>query len=252
MSINVQNHELYDSEAIGLWDDNEECGATKSPHTASFPNGQIENSDHNMIVMLSMTEVEMDYDRDDLANLMYDDHDDIDEKSTRHEYGIEPVKSSRFVRQLPSFYGDDYDDKYNDEYDDGYGSDCIDESEYDDEISDSHVSIRTPPQDDPHAIMFPHTDYMHEVTPKTSHAPIIVQFSQLSDINHQVQRSLKKFACSMRRSDETRTMIKRQKIQQQPQQNANTNKSIEFEIEERRRVYNMIQIGLSATSTIGK
>jgi hypothetical protein len=184
------------------------------------------NSDHHMILMLSMTEVEMEpNDHDDSFSMMSDYNYD----NTADAYGWDvssgnhPVRSRSYSKSVPSFYGDDdededyesfedYSDELQNEIDDGIA----------DEMSTSHVSIRTPPQDDPQAFMFRNgNSFAHhcEVTPEppTNVTLPMISMPQISEVQIHVQRTLRKLACSMRRSDETRIFLKRQRLQYQLQ-----------------------------------
>lgn len=220
----------YNEEPIGLWDSIDhvsENGRTSGDFDAS-------NSDRHMIMMLSMTDADTkpdDTDYDETFSIMTDhDNDEIsDVCSWNLHCANHQLRSRVYTKSVPSFFEDDttsvpsfYGDDDEEESFADYSEDWDQESDVDidDDISTSHVSIRTPPQDDPRVLMFPNGDsiaHISEVTPEPSTNVTLQMISlpQISDVQMQVHRTLRKLACSMRRSDETRTFLKRQRLHYQ-------------------------------------
>lgn len=217
----------YNEESIGLLDSIghvSDYGRTSGVFDAS-------NSDRHMIMMLSMIEADMkpddDTDYDETFSIMTD-HDD--ENSDACSWNLHCVnhqlRSHVYTKSVPSFFEDDttsvpsfYGDDDEEESFADYSENWDQESDVDinDDISTSHVSIRTPPQDDPRVLMFPNGNsiaHISEVTPEPSTNVTLQMISlpQISDVQMQVHRTLRKLASSMRRSDETRTFLKRQRL----------------------------------------
>jgi hypothetical protein len=212
MSTTHQYNDAYtncdDDVLINLWENEGHVGMSEDMLSNT--------SDKNLTMTLSMTEVALESDdNDESISVMSDINDDIDKCGWDGSSGKYLVWSRSSSKLFPSFYGDDDEDDDYESFDD-YSEDSDHESG--DNNSTSHVSIRTPPQDDLQALMF-RNDHRFpnrcEVMPEppanltlpTTSVPL------MSDVKLHVKRTLQKLACSMRRSDETRTFLKRQRLQ---------------------------------------
>ena len=205
---------------IEVWDNQGLVSQHVRMSENDFPSNK---SDHHMIMMLSMTEVEESDDNDDSFSIMSDyNNDEIGSTSGWDDSSRNHLPRSRTcTKSVPSFYGDDDEDEDYEsiaDYSEDMDFDDDDVDDVVDDISTSHVSIRTPPQDDPQAWMFRNGQSVvnHcEVTPEppTNVTLPMISAPQMSGVQIQVHRTLRKLACSMRRSDATRTFLKRQRLQ---------------------------------------
>ena len=279
-----------DDEPIDLWNEEGQISADVGITDYFYTNSSF----HHMRMMLSLAEVDTESDGFDDTFTMMSDHDNEDVTDTHRScrpsenYQLLPCL---YKKSFPSFYGDDDqdddDDKSFDDCSESTGGESGDEAA--DEISTSHVSIRTPPQDNLQARMFPNgnnLDHFLQVTPEPpANVSLPMTFMpQMSDVQMQVQRTLRKLACSMRRSDATRTLLKRQRCQYQYVCETPTKatkkgmeRSMDFEDDdttfdvltpeklshsvqdkyaeidlERRKVYRIIQSGLRSESSISE
>jgi hypothetical protein len=215
------NDESMSDEAdlINLWESEDQAAQCATLSDDFHTN----KSNHHLTLMLSMTEVEMESDdNDDSFSTMSEYNNDETITATGSCDWDHPGLSRCYLESVPSFYGDDDEDEDYECFED-YRGEELDQANGDDvadDISTSHVSIRTPPQDDPQALMFHNgigVPNACEVTPEppSNVTHPLVYVPQLSDVQMQVQRTLRKLACSMRRSDETRIFLKRQRLHYQ-------------------------------------
>ncbi len=279
-----------DDEPIDLWNEEGQISVDVGMTDYFYTNSTF----HHMRMMLSMTEVvTQSHGFDDTFSMMsdHDDGDISDTLSSSHPSENYQLLPCMYKKSFPSFYGDndddedDDDDKSFEDYSESIGDESGDDVA--DEISASHVSIRTPPQDDPQARLFPNGNNLEHYLQVTPEPPANVSLPmtlmpQMSDVQMQVQRTLRKLACSMRQSDATRTLLKRQRCQykyhsETPteatkegkegstdfEEHNDTNsdgatskklshsvqdKYVEIDLE-RRKVYQIIQIGLRSASS---
>ena len=169
---------------------------------------------------------------DDTFSIMAD-HENDEKVDTRswHVLCVNPQLQSRIYEKsdpsffeddattVPSFYGDDDEEE-------SFAA-CSEDWDYEsndginDDISVSHVSIHTPLPDDPRALMFPNGNGISHIVegtpePSTNNGALqMISLPQIPDIQRQVDHTLQRLACSMRRSDETRTFLKRQRLHYQ-------------------------------------
>lgn len=152
--------------------------------------------------------------------------------------------SHRVIEKLPSFYHDD--DDCDDDYEDDY------EDYYDEMGSDEDEVPRTPSPAERHVVGFKNERNVHEITPEQQATPQFI-LPDLVELQIKCQRTLQKLASSMRRSDETRSIVKRQRLQS-PGFNEDLSDNYLFApqrastIEEsRRKLYQMINMRVSST-----
>jgi hypothetical protein len=153
-------------------------------------------------------------------------------------YRVKGETNYRKTKDCPSFYGDDDDEGSSEEF-----------LEHGDELSES--SVRTPPVELQQDLMY--SDFLRKVTPDPTIVPAVLSIPDLTEVQRQVQRTLKKLASSMRRSEETGRLIKRQRLLQSEESDASSGSmndsfvSSHCDIEAtRRQVYDMIHLGVSS------
>jgi hypothetical protein len=142
----------------------------------------------------------------------------------------------RKIRDCPSFYGDDEDEDISEEF-----------SLHDDELS--AASVRTPPVELQQDLL--HSESTRKVTPEPTVLPVTLSAPDLTEVRRQVQRTWKKLAASMRRSEETGRLIKRRRQSEESDDSSCSMKdsfvASHCDIEAtRRQVYEMIQWGVSS------
>jgi hypothetical protein len=202
---------------------------------------EIISSIETKTMTMTMTEIESDFDYDDESTLS-DTYDNDDDDSWNGTYD-DGFYSRPFKKQHTSFDADE------DESD-------RESMEREDDVSESHVSIRTPSLDEQNAIIL-QSHSIREVSPEQTHSPMSMRFPELADVQVQVQRALTKLECSMRRSEATRMFVKRQRfhssVHTKNDESAETTSMTDFSAsrnnsaiaETRRRLYHMIHTGVS-------
>lgn len=143
----------------------------------------------------------------------------------------------RSVAQLPPLYDDDVDE-----------SGVEDGNDYEE---DSDEAPRTPFQAERQVIIFK-GENVHEITPEQQSPPKF-NLPDLAELHTKCQRTLQKLANSMRRSDETRSIVKCQRLQRTvfKETEIESNFSIGHRAsaieESRRKIYQMISMGVTCT-----
>jgi hypothetical protein len=253
MSINLQACTASDG-SIGLWD------------TFDDDDNLLNNDDRRQSMIddvvaddLLMMEVEVELDdhaslgvagaNDDTWGLTDDAGDDM----------------HCAIKTLPSFDDHDEDDEddeddegdeddEDDEDDDVVDDECSEDEDYDDDVDDNDEddeTPRTPSQVDRQVFMFD-SENIHEITPEHQ-APPKINIPDLAELQVKCQRTLKKLANSMRRSDETRSIVKRQRLhstafkENECDDDFFSSRHASAMEESRRRLYQMINMGVSST-----
>jgi hypothetical protein len=152
--------------------------------------------------------------------------------------GISGGNTRRVSEKLPSF---------NDDYEVDYEHD-FDETDY----SDEDEAPRTPLPAERLVVRLKCENNVHEITPEQQALPK-VNLPDLVELQLKCQLTLKKLASSMRRSHETRSIVKRQHLQS-PVFTEDVSDSNMFSTqrarameESRRKIYQMINMGVLST-----
>ena len=230
-----------------VWDAMDQPPDHHSQHSRLFGVQHVDSSSSK-----DMTKAEglSESDDDTEVKMLLDDDEDESSFCITYSNDVDvdwnQVSENEFHRtgsDCPSFYGDDNDEE----------EDFSDEnSEF--ESSESAISIHTPPVEFQQDLVF--AGCARKVSPEPFKVPIeFPSAPDLMDVQRQVQCSLKKLACSMRRTEETRRIIKRQR--RLPDETDESLSSIGMMNESfgglcnydetRRKVYDMIQLGVAST-----
>lgn len=185
MSKNIKAS--YD-ESLGLWEnfDNDENLLDNSDHHQSMIDDVVSDD-------FLMMEVEVDLDDHASEGGAHGSHDD--NWDLNDDGGADA--NHRANEKLPSFNDD--------------GEDEDDSDSDDEDYEDDDDTPRTPSQGDRQVFLFK-SENVHEITPEQQ-VPTKINLPDLADLQLHFQRTMKKLAKSMRRSDETRLIVKRQRLQ---------------------------------------
>jgi hypothetical protein len=147
----------------------------------------------------------------------------------------------RAIGKLPSFY--DHEDDFEEDFEDEDDS----EDDYDED-----EAPRTPSPAERQIIVLQSDNNVHEITPEQQ-APSKVNLPDMTELQFKCHLTLKKLANSMRRSDETRSIVMRQRLQSPVFQGSISDsdffssKHASAIEESRRKIYQLVNMGVSST-----